>query len=33
MDDLIEEKESLEDKLDENMKYYKEEIGFLVDGK
>ncbi|KAJ7387122.1 hypothetical protein OS493_004087 [Desmophyllum pertusum] len=32
MDALIEEKESLEDKLDENTKLYKEEIGSLVDG-
>ena len=31
MDALIEEKESLEDKLDENTKHYKEEIGSLVD--
>lgn len=32
MDVLIEEKEILEDKLDENVKCYKEEFGFLMDG-
>ena len=32
VDVLIEEKESLEDKLDENTKNFKEEIGSLVDG-
>lgn len=31
MDVLIEEKESLEDKLDEDVKCYKEEIGLYVD--
>lgn len=32
MDALIEEKETLEDKLDENAKRYKEELGSLTDG-
>ncbi|PFX31719.1 hypothetical protein AWC38_SpisGene3473 [Stylophora pistillata] len=32
MDALIEEKENLEDKLDENAKRYKEELGSLTDG-
>ncbi|KAL9981911.1 hypothetical protein ACROYT_G010675 [Oculina patagonica] len=31
VDTLIEEKERLEDKLDENTKHYKEEIGSLID--